>query len=145
MRIAFALVCLVVLGTMTGAGLRAVGSARQMSSRQLQDLDTAIDRIVAEHKERRETVLATTGASTIEERANQRAIATADTRTVDTRNAAGAAKPVARPDPTKMAGASPSKNQRPRAARTALRNNGPIPQAFISLQKFATTTFFGLR
>ena len=81
-------------------------------------------------------MLATTGTSTLEEPANQRAAATVDTEK--------ATKPAARPEP-KLAGASPSKNQRPRAARTASRNNGLISQAFISLQKFATTTFFGLR
>jgi hypothetical protein len=143
MRIAFALICLVVFGTMAGAGLRAVGGARQMSTRQLQELDTAIDRIVAEHKERRDAAPATTSTSAFEERENKSAVEERENKPAVAMAGGTEGKPAARPE-SKMAAVSQSKNQRPRPGRTASRHNTLIPQAFISLQKFATMAF-GLR
>src|SRR5687767_12624135 len=53
MRIAFALVCLTVIAAVASVGVGAIGSARDMSFKQRQELDTAIDHIVAEHKEQK--------------------------------------------------------------------------------------------
>ncbi len=140
MRLAFALLCLLVAGVGTGAGWRAVSTAREMSSRQLREMDSAIDQIVTDYKERREIAVATTGVVALEERKN---LPLAETP------APADLRPVTAPKPAhqelkqeaKTVSASQAKSQRPRAGRTTARNNALIPQAFISLQKFATSAF----
>ncbi len=135
MRIAFVLVCLTVIATVAGVGVRAIGSAHEMSLKQQRELDSAIDRIVAEHNERREAGL-TTGSAPKPEAAAGAAISEGKDKRFETAD---------RYEPKVVTVASQPKSQRPRAGRTASRSNVLIPQAFVSLPKFATTTLFGLR
>jgi hypothetical protein len=155
MQIAFAFVCLTVIGAVAGVGAGAIGSARDMSVKQQQELDTAIDRIVADHKEQsklRDLALATSAVGKSESAGNAVApvstpAVTADRKIRASENAERSeSKAPARAE--KASAASQQKSQRPRAGRTVARSNGLIPHAFVSLPKFATTTatsLFGLR
>jgi len=153
MQIAFAFVYLTVIGAVAGVGAGAIGSARNMSVKQQQELDTAIDRIVAEHKEQSKLRdLALASASGKSESAGYGTpvgtpTATADRRIRASENAERSeSKAPARAE--KASAASQPKSQRPRASRTVARSNGLIPHAFVSLPKFAATTatsLFGLR
>lgn len=145
MRIAFAIICLAVIGAVAAVGADAIDSARDLSVRQRADLDSAIDRIVAEHKENKRREAALASAPPPESRPNQQPAVFTDGRSPE---------PAERPDrkisDRKIAAASQQKNQQPRAGRVASRNvasrnNILIPQAFLSLPKFAASTLFGLR
>jgi hypothetical protein len=153
MRIAFALVCLTVIAAVAGVGVGAIGSARDMSFKQRQELDTAIDQIVAEHKEqkvkeRRESA-STTGTAQAKLEIPSGFVALAGSRTGNERKIAKGPETAERAEPEAADRPEPkparSKSQRPRGSRVSARNNALIPHAFLSLPKFAASTLFGFR
>jgi hypothetical protein len=144
----FALVFLVVIGGVALLGAGAIGAARDMSVKQQRELDSAIDRIVAEHKERREA------APSVAVNEPKTEVAADEAKTEFNVDPATVAKPPVnkqaaeaqlRNEVKSPSSAPAQKNSRPRTARYASRSNSLIPQAFLSLPKFAAATLFGFR
>ena len=165
MRFAFALIGLTVIGAVTGVGDAAIGSARDMSVKQRLELDSAIDRIVAEHKEQkeqkeqREAAVAMASAPAKSEIpaepvviASPRPAPPNDGKNKVSESAERSpkaadrteSKVAERPEP-KAGATSQRKAQKPRSGWASSRSNSLIPHAFVSLPKFAATTLLGLR
>ena len=157
MRFAFALIGLTVIGAVTGVGVAAIGSARDMSVKQRIELDSAIDRIVAEHKEQkeqkeqREAAVAMASAPAKSEIpaepvviASPRLAPPNDGKSKAAESAERSPKAAERAEPKAVA-TSQRKTQKPRSGWASSRSNSLIPHAFVSLPKFAATTLLGLR